>query len=79
MDTDAKKMTTFLADHPVTFPVVRDAGQKVAKSAKIPAMPTTVIVGKDGVIREIHAGFTVKDGPAKLTAAIDQALKEAGK
>lgn len=76
MDTDARKTAAFLAEHPVTFAVVRDAGQSLAKAAQIPAMPTTVIVGKDGIIREVHAGFSVKDGSATLSAAIEKALKE---
>jgi peroxiredoxin len=78
LDTDAKKMAPFLKDRPVTFPIVRDAAQQLVKAAKINAMPTTVIVGRDGVIREIHSGFSVKEGPAKLAQAIEAGLGKDG-
>lgn len=78
MDKDAPKMAGFLAEHPVTFPVVRDAAQKVARTAKVPAMPTTVIVGRDGIIREVHAGFSGKDPAGALKEAIEKVLNEGG-
>lgn len=78
LDKDAAKMTAFLKAHPVSFAIVRDAGQKLVKEARINAMPTTLIVGRDGVIREIHSGFTTKEGPARLTAAIEAALGKEG-
>lgn len=78
LDTDARKMEPFLKEHPVTFAIVRDAGQKLVKAAKINAMPTTIIVGRDGVIREVHSGFSVTEGPARLAAAIEAGLGKEG-
>ncbi len=79
VDADAAKMEVFLKDHPVTFPVVRDAAGRLVKDAQIAAMPTTIIVGADGVIAAIHSGFSVKEGPGKLAASIEESLGKAGK
>lgn len=79
VDKDAGKMASFMAEHPVTFPVVRDAAGNLVKSAQIAAMPTTFIVGADGVIAEVHNGFSVKEGPSKLAASIEAALAKPGK
>jgi thiol-disulfide isomerase/thioredoxin len=78
VDTEARKMAGFLAEHPATFPVVRDAAGTLVKEAQIAAMPTTVIVGTNGVIVAVHNGFSIKEGPGKLTASIEAALGKTG-
>lgn len=45
----------------VTFPVLIDAGQKVSEEYNVEAMPSTVLVDRDGVVRYIHRGYKPGD------------------
>ncbi len=56
------------------FIVLYDTDSKVVEAYMAGAMPTSYIVGKDGVIRYVHFGYTKKD-PAKWTAEINALLK----
>ena len=57
VDEDAAKQAKFLADHPVSFPVVHDAAQKLVAAAGIEAMPSSFLVDRAGTIRFVHVGF----------------------
>lgn len=46
---------------PVTFPVLIDEGQRVSKLYNLQAMPSTVVVDRDGKIRYIHLGYRPGD------------------
>jgi len=50
----------WLAETPVSFPVLFDTKSEVSKLYKVETMPTTVIVAKDGTMRYLHHGY--KDG-----------------
>jgi peroxiredoxin len=45
----------------VTFPVLIDADQKISKLYDLKAMPSTVIVDRDGKIRFVHRGYKPGD------------------
>ena len=45
----------------VTFPVVIDDGQKVSELYDLKAMPSTVVVDRDGVVRYVHRGYKPGD------------------
>jgi thiol-disulfide isomerase/thioredoxin len=47
----------WLAETPVSFPVLFDTKSEVSKLYKVETMPTTVIVGKDGTMRYLHHGY----------------------
>ena len=47
----------WLAETPVTFPVLFDAKNTVSKLYKVTAMPSTVLIGRDGNMRFIHHGY----------------------
>lgn len=47
----------WLAETPVTFPVLFDAKNEVSKLYKVTAMPSTVLIGRDGNMRFIHHGY----------------------
>ncbi len=47
----------FLKKNPVSFPVLYDVSSEVSERYKIDAMPTTVIVDRDGNIRHLHRGY----------------------
>jgi peroxiredoxin len=42
---------------PVTFPVLLDPKNEVSKLYKVVAMPSTVLVARDGTMRFIHHGY----------------------
>lgn len=50
-----------LAKVPVTFPVLIDEGQRVSELYDLQAMPSTVVVDRDGVVRYIHRGYRPGD------------------
>ena len=45
----------------VTFPVLIDAGQSVSKLYDLKAMPSTVVVDRDGKVRFVHRGYKPGD------------------
>ncbi len=57
LDKKAQDMKTFLADHPVTFPVVRDGANALVKEVRIATMPSSFILDRTGKVRFLHRGF----------------------
>lgn len=51
---DVKK---YLADIKVSFPVLYDTTNKVSELYSISAMPTTIIIDRDGNMRFMHKGY----------------------
>ena len=51
----------FLNDFPVDFPVLLDNKNQVSKLYKVVAMPTTVVVDRDGNMRFLHKGYKPGD------------------
>ena len=51
----------FLRDFPVDFPVLLDNTNKVSKQYEVIAMPTTVMVDRDGRLRYLHQGYQSGD------------------
>jgi peroxiredoxin len=52
--TQAKQM---LNDSPVNFPVLFDKQSEVSKLYNVVAMPSTVLVDRDGKVRYLHQGY----------------------
>ena len=48
LETDDASVTAFLADHPVSFLVGHDRTGQSAELYEVAAMPTTVLLGRDG-------------------------------
>ncbi len=57
VDTDIKKYKAFVAKHKSPFPMVHDSSHKAAGFFNPPAMPSSYLVDRNGVIRYIHKGF----------------------
>ena len=51
----------FMRDFPVDFPVLLDSTNKVSKLYDVVAMPTTVVVDRDGNMRFLHKGYKPGD------------------
>ncbi len=62
----------FVKAHNLTLAVPLDPAGDFEKKYLVQSMPTTVIVGRDGVIREVIEGF----GPDKIKDAVNKALDE---
>ena len=59
----------------VSFPVLVDEGQKVSELYQLEAMPSSVIVDRDGVVRYVHSGYKPGD-EAKYVEVIKQLIGE---
>ena len=59
----------------VTFPILIDDGQKVSEMYNLEAMPSTVVVDRDGVVRYIHRGYKPGD-EAKYVDVVKQLIRE---
>lgn len=59
----------------VTFPILIDDGQKVSEMYNLQAMPSTVVIDRDGVVRYIHLGYKPGD-EAKYVEVVKQLIRE---
>lgn len=57
VDKDSALANKLLKDIPVTFPVLLDNTGVVSTSYNVSAMPTTVIIDRDGNMRYLHKGY----------------------
>jgi len=76
VDEEREAVQAFLARIPVSFPVIFDpAGETSAQRLGITRLPTTVVLDRKGVVREVHMGYGAGDG-AKLEAEVLELLSE---
>jgi thiol-disulfide isomerase/thioredoxin len=73
MDQDPQDAHKFLAEHPVTFLVGQDREGTVAEQYGVTAMPSSFVVGRDGLIENVHYGFKSSD-KEKIASLISQVL-----
>jgi thiol-disulfide isomerase/thioredoxin len=72
---DAEK---FLASTPAKFAVVYDPSGKIAERYQPKGMPTSFLVGADGIVRAVHVGFRESDRQElerEITAALTAVRK----
>jgi thiol-disulfide isomerase/thioredoxin len=55
----------FLAQTPVSLPLAFDAQGDTARSFEVKVMPTSFVIGRDGVIRAVHAGYRDDEAQAR--------------
>jgi peroxiredoxin len=77
INVDKKKadMDEFVKNHPVTFTIVRDASNKLVNEVKIPTMPSSFLLGRDGKVHSFHRGFKGAESKKKYAAEIESLLK----
>ena len=75
VEEDVKGARGFLKNFPVDFPVLLDSNNKVSKQFKIVAMPTTVVVDRDGNMRFLHQGYKSGD-EAKYQQMVKTLVRE---
>jgi len=70
---DKPTIEKFLKDNHYTFTVLRDDKDLMHKSYLVSGIPTTIIVGRDGTVKETFLGY----GGEKSAQAIDDAVHKA--
>lgn len=75
LDETEADATGFLAQHPVSYVVLRDESGDSARAWNVRGMPSSYLVGCDGTIRTRHAGFKAGE-VAALRAKIESLLQE---
>ena len=75
VDEDPSKADILLNEIPVSFPVLFDVNDDVSKLYDVQAMPTTVIVDRDGNQRLLHKGYKSGD-EVKYKQAVKALLRE---
>jgi thiol-disulfide isomerase/thioredoxin len=74
-DVAAADARRFLAKVPVTFTLVSDGQDALARAFDVKAMPSGYLVDRKGVVRKVHRGFTAETAEA-LAREVDALLKE---
>jgi thiol-disulfide isomerase/thioredoxin len=58
------------------FVVLRDENQKLVSAVKVPTMPTSYLIGRDGRVRFVHSGFHGTATENELRQHIEAVLNE---
>lgn len=74
-DETVDEARRFLRRFPVSFPLVDDTGDAVARAFDVKAMPSGYLVDRAGKVRQVHRGFT-EQTQAALDREIEALLKE---
>jgi peroxiredoxin len=75
VEEDVRGAKGFLKNFPVDFPVLLDNTNRVSKQYKVIAMPTTVVVDRDGNMRYLHQGYKSGD-EAKYRRMVKKLIRE---
>ena len=79
LDKNREDADKFLSGTPAKFTVAYDSSGKVAEAYQPKGMPTSFLVGADGVVRAVHVGFREKDKEdleRELAAALTAAARK---
>jgi len=57
IDDDSRRAMQMIEELGVTFPVLFDARKEVSKLYNVEAMPVTVLVDREGIVRYVHLGY----------------------
>jgi peroxiredoxin len=75
VEGNEKPARALLDQIPVSFPVLIDEGQVVSELYRLEAMPSSIVVDRDGVVRYIHRGYKPGD-EAKYAEVIRELIRE---
>jgi len=70
------KIEPFMLKNKYTFAVPMDADGKAMGEYGVKGIPTTVVIGRDGVVRAVFIGFNPQDAGKAVENAVDAALRE---
>jgi thiol-disulfide isomerase/thioredoxin len=75
-DEDRAALERFLEETPVSFPVLWDkGGAALSERLEVTRLPTTLLMDRQGVVREVHLGFA-PDEERKVEDAVRRLLAE---
>jgi thiol-disulfide isomerase/thioredoxin len=66
----------FLRKMAPPFATARDVGQRLVTMVRVPSMPTSYLMGRDGRVRFIHEGFHSAGTEAEIRKEIEALLNE---
>jgi peroxiredoxin len=75
VEEDPSKAKSLLKDIPVSFPILFDTQNTVSKLYDVSAMPSTVMIDRDGNMRYLHKGYKPGD-EAQYKKWVKQLVKE---
>lgn len=76
VDEKATAYAAFLKRHSPPFATLRDQAHKLVAAVKVPAMPTSFIIGRDGRVRAVFVGYHGGETEHAVRAALDLVLAE---
>ena len=76
VDKTAEEARGFLARYPAKFATALDTAGACPAAFRVEGMPSSYIIGRDGVVRAVHVGFRGGD-KAEIRRQLDEALSEA--
>ena len=76
VDTDLKAYERFVERMKPEFAIVRDSAQKLVAAAGVATMPSSFLIGRDGIIREVHAGYHGDRTHDEYVAGIEALLSQ---
>jgi thiol-disulfide isomerase/thioredoxin len=76
VDKTAGPYTEFLKHFSPAFPTVRDGAQKHIAEVQVPAMPTSYLIDRKGIVRSVHRGFHGEASVRELREEIIRLLEE---
>ena len=76
VDENPAAYASFLKKLSPPFLTLHDRRQQLVREAKVPAMPTSYLFGRDGRLRFIHAGFRGHATEVELRREIEALLRE---
>jgi cytochrome c biogenesis protein CcmG/thiol:disulfide interchange protein DsbE len=75
VDTSRADAQRFLAENPADFVVAYDPAGAVARQYAIKGMPSSLLIGPDGKVIQVHAGFN-DDMARRIDAELQMTLKK---
>jgi peroxiredoxin len=75
VEEDPRKAKTLLKDISVSFPILFDTSNKVSKQYKVSAMPSTIMIDRNGNMRYLHKGYKPGD-EAQYKKWVKQLIRE---
>jgi thiol-disulfide isomerase/thioredoxin len=76
VDQKAADYAAFVTRMAPPFFTALDPGQKLVREVRVPTMPTSYLVGRDGRVRYIHVGFHSGQTEHELREEIEKLLAE---
>ena len=76
VDKKPEAYDEFLKRYAPAFPTVRDSAQKLIAEVKVPAMPTSYLIDRKGIVRSVHSGFHGDATVRALREEITRLLEE---